>query len=212
MSHILKNQTASDIVLDIGRTIPASGQYTIDIANLVPFQTSNDVVTYIASGDVLYNDGVNDYSDSSEALRLLNGGTHSVSIREIPPFAAKTKDGEKLFSRSHGVKYTVAVGSNTPNFVVPYVSCLFNEIEIIGGEKGDYVDLFILDTATGTVTTIPNYPLNEFGFEVFVAEGFYKRGSNYDAALFLGLQINMVYYSISAKDIYVNYILHELKT
>jgi len=138
--------------------------------------------------------------------------TATVNIDELPAFAAKTRAGKKLYSRTHGKKHSVTTGLSYPNFVIPYDSCLFNEVEIINGEVGDYIDLFILDTATGTVTTIPNYPLNQFGYDVFLVAGFYKRGSNYDAELFKDLQIDMKYYSISDKDIYVNYVLHELKT
>ena len=134
-----------------------------------------------------------------------------VGVNVLPAFAAKVRDGKKLYSRTRGLKHTLAIGDNFPNFVVPYAECLFNEIEIINGELGDSVDLFILDTASGALTTIPNYPLNQFGDGVFIASDFYKRGSSYDAALFGGLQINMRYNSVTAKDIYVNYILHELK-
>lgn len=86
-----------------------------------------------------------------------------------------------------------------------------NEIEIINCETGDSVDFFVLDSDTGTYTTVPNYPLNQFGFDVKCPNDFYRRLSNYDADLLQGMQLYLVYNSKSAKSVYVNYILHEVK-
>ena len=94
MSHILKNQTLSDINLDIGRVVPASGSLEIDAPNLFAFQKSNDVLTKLANGDLVLNDGVKDLGLSS-ALDHLKGffpvtpidtdtGMPSVSTKKLP--------------------------------------------------------------------------------------------------------------------------------
>ena len=95
MSHILKNQTLSDITLDIGRVVPASGELEIDVGNLVAFQKSNDVLTKLANGDLILSDGVKDLA-LSDALDHLKGfyqkspldpdtGMPSVSTKKLPP-------------------------------------------------------------------------------------------------------------------------------
>ena len=84
-------------------------------------------------------------------------------------------------------------------------------IEVINGEIGDTMSLTVLDDEYGTVSTIPDYPLNQFGFDVNVAKDFYRWLSKYDADLFAGLQIKIDYNSASAKTVYFNYSLHELK-
>ena len=133
-------------------------------------------------------------------------------VLEPAPFAAKKlKDGKKLFARNHGKTQTLTAGTNTIDFSIPYPQVKFNELELIGGELGDKVSLKILDDASGTYTTVPNYQLNQFGFGVYVSKDYYNRASNYDADLFSGMRVVIEYDSISAKDIYINYILHEVK-
>jgi len=127
------------------------------------------------------------------------------------PFAAKTIGGKNLFSRITGKKFTLTAGANTCLFTVPYAAMKFNGVEIVGCEAGDYVDLYVLDSTTGTYTTVPNYQLNQFGFTVYQPKDYYERHSNYDADLYINMQIKAAYNSVSAKDIYINYILHELK-
>jgi hypothetical protein len=128
------------------------------------------------------------------------------------PFAAKVlADGRKLFQRVHGESYTLNSGANTFEFEVPYPQVKFNEIEIIGAELGDRADLNVLDTASGLISGIPNFKLNQFGSGVYIKPDYYPRASNYDADLFQGMKISMDYNSQSAKTIYINFILHEVK-
>lgn len=135
-------------------------------------------------------------------------------VQEIPPppFSSKVLgDGKKIFARTHGKEYTLTLGINYLTFEIPYSQVKINEIEIINCEAGDSVDFFVLDSTTGSYSTIPNYPLNQFGFDVKCSKDFYRRKSNYDADLFLGMQLYVVYNSKSAKAAYINYILHEVK-
>lgn len=126
-------------------------------------------------------------------------------------FTAKEEGGKKLFTRTHGSTFTLAVGANDCVFTVPYPQVKFNALEIVGCEKGDVVSLQILDDDSGTVSTVPNYVLNQFGFSVGVPDGFYIRESKYDADLFYGLKVKVIYESVSAKDVTINYVMHELK-
>lgn len=133
-------------------------------------------------------------------------------IVATPAFAdKKLTDGKKLYARTHGKSFQVSIGANTLDFDVPYNTCKINGIEIINGEIGDKVDLFVLDDDSGSYSTIPNFVLNQFGFDANVAKDFYNRESKYDADLYLNMCISVTYYSTSSKTIYINYLLHEVK-
>ena len=139
-----------------------------------------------------------------------------VEVSSSPAFQAKTVGDKKLFQRVEGAEFAVTISGNPNilNFTIPYVSCKFTGLEILGGESGDKVKLNILDTDTGTVSTVPNYVLNTFGGKhglVNISPDFYVRESRYDADLFIGLKISVEYTSISDKTVYINYVLHELK-
>ena len=136
----------------------------------------------------------------------------SVSSAPAPaPFAAKTIGTKKLYKRVNGVQSAVIVGSTDILFTVPYAWCKITGLEIIGEETLDRVSLYILDSTTGTYSTIPNYTLNQFGFNVNSAKDYYNHTSEYDADLYLNMQIKVSYTSISAKTIGVNFILNEVK-
>lgn len=68
---ILKNTTITDIEIK-GRVIPASGQIAVDIGNQGAFASSDDLITKIASGDVVVNDGTSDLG-VSDGINLLKG-------------------------------------------------------------------------------------------------------------------------------------------
>lgn len=135
-----------------------------------------------------------------------------VIVDSQPAFTAKIlPNGKKLYSRVHGKEFAVSAGSNTLNFSVPYPAVKFNELEIIGCEAGDKVTLKILDDSSGTYTTVPNSLLNTFGTDVYVPKDYYSRASSYDADLYQNMVICIEMNSVTAKTVYINYILHELK-
>jgi len=72
MSRLLKNNTESAIVLDIGHTVPASGQLEIIDENVLLFQKSDDMWASLASEDLTYNDGVSDLGMSDAINHLKN--------------------------------------------------------------------------------------------------------------------------------------------
>ena len=76
--------------------------------------------------------------------------------------------------------------------VVPYNLCHINEMEFTNCKEGMTVDFKVHDTPTGTFSTVPNYMLNQFGFDVELPDGYYKDHSNYDATLILNMKIVIV--------------------
>jgi len=209
MIKILKNNTEDDVPLH-GYVVPGSGQFVIDPANYSLFAKSDATIAKLADETLTFNNGSVDLALAA-AVQYLQGGFNTVAVQEEPTFSSKKIGDKSLFTRVYGQKYTVVEGSNDLLFEIPYAQVKFNALEIINAEAGDTVNLSILDSTAGYYTTIPNYPLNQYGFTAAVAPGFYSRSSNYDADLYLDMQISIGYVSESAKDIWVNYILHELK-
>jgi len=62
------------------------------------------------------------------------------------------------------------------------------------------------------LSTIPNYMLNQFGFNVEMPDGFYKDESSYDADLIQNMKIELTYFNNgeNEKHIGVNFTLHEI--
>lgn len=109
-------------------------------------------------------------------------------------FARKTFRGQKLFRRKHGFNGLIPANSTgSVLLVVPYAACKINQVEFVNAKEGDTVDLKVLDTATGTLSTIPNFMLNQFGFSTELPDGFYTDKSEYDADLIGGMQIEILY-------------------
>jgi len=131
------------------------------------------------------------------------------------PFARKThSDGRKLFRRLHGISLSLDTSGTQQSitFTIPYTSCLMTAAEVINSVSGDTLNFKILDTAAGTVSGVPNYELNQFGFNVNIPTDYYEAPSEYDSELFGGLQIKIEYNPIDsvARDVHFNLILHEL--
>lgn len=131
------------------------------------------------------------------------------------PFAnKKLPDGKSLFRRIHGIKLTTDGTSNSQKiiFTVPYNSAKITSTEIIGAELGDIIDFKILDTTSGTATGIPNYMLNQFGFGVYPSKERYEQKSEYDADLFIGLQLEITLTPVDTlvRNVYFNLVLHEV--
>ena len=128
------------------------------------------------------------------------------------PFASKSLTcGKKIFKRYHGGQYAVNAGSNTILYTISYDQVKITGLDIMYAEPLDTVDLLILDSTTGTYSTIPNYVLNQFGFGVNISKDFFRYENNYDADLYINMQIKVVYNSQSAKTIGINFNLSEVK-
>lgn len=214
MAKILKRTGADYLITDTGQTVPANGQLVIDPSNYSLFAKSDDTIAALASGALVYNDGSADLSLADATIHLQGSYPSYVGVSEQPPFAVKTFNGKKLYKRVHGVKQTVAVGQTVDIFlVVPYDQCKITAVDIVGGKLGDTCDFEVYDTPTGTLSTIPNLMLNQFGFNVNVAPGFYREESSYDADLIKDMKLEVRYTNngVASVEIGVNFVLHELK-
>jgi hypothetical protein len=139
-------------------------------------------------------------------------GNKNIPKQQHQPFASKIlPNGKKLYKREHGIQAAVVQGENTVLFTIPYPWVKMVGVEILYAEKLDTVNLMVLDSTTGTYTTIPNYQLNQFAFNVNVSEGEYEEECAYDADLYAGMQIKIVYTSQSSKSVGFNFNLNEVK-
>jgi len=73
MSKILKNNTGSPVSInDVGQTVPASSQLTIQPQDYLLYAASDDVITLIGAATLTVNDGSNDLS-ISDGSKLIQG-------------------------------------------------------------------------------------------------------------------------------------------
>lgn len=82
-TKILKNTTLVQIDLDIGLSIPASGQITLLQTEYLDAASSDDLVTFIGDGSVVVNDGSDDLSISI-GMDLVKGVTQVLTGPEGP--------------------------------------------------------------------------------------------------------------------------------
>lgn len=88
---ILKNTTGSDIALNsIGEFVPASNQIDISDIPAIKLRNASDLLTDIASGDIVVNDGVNDLAPSIAEIFISSEFYIAVSQNGIPPTAPIT--------------------------------------------------------------------------------------------------------------------------
>ena len=110
-----------------------------------------------------------------------------------------TNDGKRLYKREQGVQHDVVNGENIIIYTIPYEWAKITGLSIVNGEALDTIDVFVLDSTTGTYTTYPNHQLNQFGFNVNMTEGFYSCYSSFESDLYLNMQIKIVYRSNTPK-------------
>lgn len=215
MAKYIYNIT-NDVKTYQGREIEANSFYQILDHLQAEYASDSQLISDLALGIVKMS------SDGSNAL-IGSGSIHVDFLKNnIPtniysynyPFSQKSlSDGKKIFVRTHGINASVSGAPDTIDFVIPYNNCKLTGVEIIGGIIGDNCNLKVLDTPSGTISGIPNYTLNQFGFNVNIAKDFYKRESNYDADLIKDMVIRIEYDSIATLPaaLYINIILHEVK-
>jgi len=71
MAKRLKNDTLVNVVC-LGQTIAASAYYTIQQFEETAFRDNADIEALIDSGDLIFNDGTTDITDTTRAKALLN--------------------------------------------------------------------------------------------------------------------------------------------
>ena len=134
------------------------------------------------------------------------------------PFATKIlKDGSKLFRRKHGQKISIPTGEEREVvFSCPYDKAKINKLEIIKANPLDRVDLYVKSPADPAIAALYGLPadllLNQFGFDVSVAELLYSDKSDYDAELLKGFQTIVKYKNDGPSDVEVGFNLtfHEV--
>jgi hypothetical protein len=196
-------------------------QYTDFISAISTFklqtkyvELTNKYLLYAQDSNFIITSTVFKSSDEGDDFEATHKATFNKTLGYVTTEAFSAKklpDGKSIYTRATGVSYSLSVGTNDCYFSIPFPAVKIDGIEIIGGEIGDKVDLWVLDTPTGTISTISNYPLNQFGFGVGIAKDFYRRESKYDADLIQDMQIWADYDSVSAKDVTINYLIHEVK-
>lgn len=202
---------------------------TTDIPRLTKEINASTIVTVLdhinLTGDaldVIFKDVISDLDKTTlDSIVSVHSGLplptviHSIAINSTPAFAAKTITingvTKSLFKRIVGIRQTLNAGDNTIMYTQTFPWVKFMALEIIGGETGDYVSLYVLDTATGTFSGYPNAPLNQFGFTANVAKDFYQHKSEFDADVYAGIQLKLVYHSISVKPLGINFVMNEVK-
>ena len=133
----------------------------------------------------------------------------------LSPFAAKKlPDERKLYRRKRGTRNTIPANSSASiTFTVPYAMCKIDQLEITNTDTLDQADFNVRDTATGTYSGYPNVVIEQFGFDVEMPMDFYVDRSNYDANLYGGMVLEVVYKNSTSNDkiIGINFNLHEIK-
>ena len=215
----------------LGQTILAGEYYGIPSTDLAEWAGSDEVIYAITQGilRMAYDaSGENDITSSLESINYLQNEMPSkITVVDQPsmyPFAKKTlEDGKKLYRRKHGLRQTCVANETTViELMVPYAHCKIDEVEIVGCDNTDDVDLLVLDTENGDIQLSMGVPedqvvskavLNQFGFRVALSDMFYSDSSNYDADLYYGMFVKVLYYNNSDvdKSIGINVVLHEVK-
>jgi len=157
---------------------------------------------------------VADTADFEANLKPNGNKSPTLAIGSLPPFGAKTflLNGatKKLFARNTGVQFAVAAGSNVLTYTATYAWAKIIGMELINGEALDTCQLKVLDSLAGTYSGVPSAVLNQFGYTLNMAKDFYSRTSPFDADLYVGMQLQFTYVSISAKTLGLNIIQNEV--
>jgi len=142
-----------------------------------------------------------------------------MQVTSKSPFAPKTVDDMNLFRRKHGLKEVILANTEKEIiFVCQYNRTKINKLEIIGANSLDRVDLIVRSPVDAQIAALYGMPanvnLNQFGFDVIISDFLYSDKSDYDADVYGGFQIVIIYKNDTAIDTEVgfNLIFHEVKT
>lgn len=127
-------------------------------------------------------------------------------VNKNDPFSAKSSYN----FRGTGIECVVAATSVTVcEYAVTDSQVKFNGIHIINSSVGDKANLKVLDTAAGTYSTVPNYTLNQFGFDWNLGTEV-KEVLPYPSDLYQGMRIAIEYNNQGpSKTVYMNFYLHK---
>lgn len=210
----IKNNTET-VQVWCGQEIQAGSYYHVQAEEEMRWRNDAALLASIVVGDAIVNDGVEDLTDVNDAIIFLKDGAAKIvtvqSLPAAPAFVSNRWGDKSLFLRVHGVQVLLVAGSNTIDFTVPYDWAKISGADFFGTEHLDSASLLVLDSTTGTYTSVPNYQLNQFGFSANLRANYHSHASPYDANLYIGMRIRIVYESVSAKTLGINYMLHEVK-
>jgi hypothetical protein len=211
MAKWVKN-TSGNVKVWGGQQIQNQAYYELESSEYFKWGNDSSVLTDISSGELTVakdNSGNTDITDVAEAINYLKD--LDVKLVKTKAFA----DKEQLFFRGQGISQIIPANS-TQNliFTLPYLKAKLNGIEVLYGKKGDTCNFKVLDTTTGTYTTVPNYLLNQFGYDWNVEENSQKEILPYDADIFQNMQLVVEYTNNSNADnlIGINFYIHEDKS
>lgn len=219
MSKYIKNTTETNKTW-LGKVVEPDEYYLIPENMEIAFANDSSVLTDIAIEEAIIAEddtGNSDILDIATAINFLKRALPVYTKPMLYPFAdKKLPDGKKLFKRVHGVSAQVSGSPDNIDFVVPYNNCKITGVEIINGDFGDKVNFKVYDTPTGTLSGIPDLMLNQFGFNVNIRKEYHKDECNYDADLIKDMKIRVEFDAVTSdllpKTVYINFILHEVKS
>lgn len=198
-----------------GQDILTTEYFEIDNTRLVSWANDSQLLSDIGSTLAIVakdDSGSTNITDINEAINYLKGSLPSqVNITQSPVFAYKAS----LFFRGRGVKQTITANSTESIiYTMTYAKGKINGLEVFYGNNGDTCNFKVLDTTTGTYTAVPNYLLNQFGFDWNVDANGLKEILPYDADLLLNMQLVVEYTNNSNVDteVGVNFYIHEDKS
>lgn len=193
--------TGPDPIVRCSQTLTPGAYYTIESFELLAWQNSSQVVTDIASGLLVMNDGNADVTDVSKAVDLLKDVVGALSLK---PFA----DADGFRARFKGVKGTVTAGTTTNLDHVLTEERWIDGVEIthVGGAPGDTVNFQIVHPIAGV--------LDQFGETWNIDSTAGKQGAvvlSYPAKIPAGLTIRCAYTSVGETNVWigVNLRLHK---
>lgn len=175
MAKILKNTTASSIVIaDVGITIPANSNYTIQPTDYLLWAASDDIVTEIGLGNIIVNDGSFDLP-KAPGIALIQGNSRQVDFSDD----LKTSGGrlrisvfnENPSSGGSDGRVKVTNDDTTPGFLADKLVGAGNKISVSLLNPGDDESLQIntgpnifdktIDTSDGILQGSTNLFISE---------------------------------------------------
>jgi hypothetical protein len=138
------------------------------------------------------------------------------TVQSQPPYGAKTVvvSGvtHKLFARFTGIQATVNLGVNTITYTATYPWAKMIGIEVINCTALDTANLIVYDSPQGTYSGTPNAPLSQFSYNMNLPAGFYERMAQFDADVYAGMAIKIIYTSVAstANTVGINFLLNQV--
>lgn len=224
MAKILDNTTGTDIeISDTGVTVASATDYTIQAADYPLWAASDDIVSYIGTGDIVVNDGSESLSPAAGISLIQGSFPSSVSING--PKDANGSDivrirafnnADSLKFRGTGIAGTATKDASTDIDYKLTEDRFINGVQIFLKNQvwGDNLDFQVVD-----VDNILGYGagvvLDQFGTSWYVDPDTCDQGDlrvEYPALVLDGIYIRIRYNSVGTTDdvdVNANLFLHK---